>query len=70
MKTNTLSAFCHACHVRIRFAEQPELYDIIICPECDEAFEVINLSPLRLDWPSDFDEEWSDAGYDDKLFDD
>lgn len=67
MKTNVLSTFCRACHSRIRFFERPELYDIVTCPECDEVFEVISLSPIRLDWPSDLDDEWSDADYDDIL---
>lgn len=71
MKINTLTAYCRACHSRIRFEERPELYDIVTCPECDEVLEVINLSPIRLDWPSDFgdDDEWSDD-FDDSLFDD
>ncbi|MFN2221750.1 MAG: hypothetical protein ACK2UH_04315 [Candidatus Promineifilaceae bacterium] len=72
MKANTLTAFCRSCHSRIRFRERPELYDLVTCPECDEVLEVISLSPIRLDWPSDFgdDDEWSDDGYDDDLHDD
>lgn len=71
MKTNTLTAYCRACHSRIRFNERPELYDIVVCPECDEEFEVIRLSPIQLDWPSDFDDddEWSNVVYDDDLYD-
>jgi lysine biosynthesis protein LysW len=55
-------ASCKACHTRINFEERPELYDIVICPECDEEFEVVSLSPIRIDWPSDFmdDYQWSD----------
>jgi lysine biosynthesis protein LysW len=71
MKPNALTAYCRACHSRIRFTERPELYDIFTCPECDEALEVISLSPIRLDWPSDFgdDDEWSDDNYDDPTID-
>lgn len=67
MKPNAATAYCRACHARIRFVERPELFDIVVCPECDEAFEVIGLSPIQLDWPSDsgFDDEWSDDDYDD-----
>jgi lysine biosynthesis protein LysW len=68
MKANTLTAYCRACHSRIRFTERPELYDIVTCPECDESFEVINLSPIRLDWPSDLDDDWSDADDRDDAF--
>jgi len=71
MKTNTLTVFCRTCNSRIRFDKRPELYDIVTCPECDETFEVISLSPIRLDWPSDFgDDEWSDDDSDSDPYDD
>jgi lysine biosynthesis protein LysW len=65
MKTNTLTAYCRACHSRIRFGERPEMFDLVSCPECDEVFEVVGLSPVQLDWPSDYghDDEWSGNGY-------
>ncbi len=71
MKANVLTVFCRACHSRITFSERPELYDLVTCPECDEVLEVINVSPIRLDWPSDFgdDDEWSDDSYDDDRYD-
>ena len=56
-KPNTMTAYCRACHSRIRLVERPELFDIVSCPECDEEFEVVGLSPIRLDWPSDFDDD-------------
>lgn len=58
----TFVAFCPACDTRIRFDEKPELYDIVTCPECEGVFEVVGLSPIQLDWLSDFagDDEWSD----------
>ncbi|MGD2077667.1 MAG: lysine biosynthesis protein LysW [Chloroflexota bacterium] len=72
MKTSTLVAYCRACQARIRFDQRPELYDIVTCPECDEAFEVISLSPVRLDWPFDYadDDEWSDDFDEDHPFED
>ena len=68
MKAKTMTAFCRACHSRIRFDERPELYEIVTCPECEEAFEVIGLSPIQLDWPSDIadNDDWQDAAYDDE----
>ncbi len=44
------------------------MYDIVICPECEEEFEVVGLAPIKLDWPSDFEEydkEWPGADFDD-----
>ncbi|MFN2188056.1 MAG: hypothetical protein ACK2T3_04780 [Candidatus Promineifilaceae bacterium] len=62
-KTHPLTTFCRACHSRIRFNKRPELYDIVSCPECEEEFEVIRVSPIQIDWPSDFvdDDEWSNS---------
>lgn len=70
-ETKSITASCRACHTRIRFNEQPALYDIVTCPECEEEFEVIGLLPIRLDWPSDLfdDDEWSYNDDDDDLLD-
>ena len=68
MKSSTLTSFCRSCRSRILFTERPEMYDIVICPECEEEFEVVGLSPIKLDWPSafeEYDKEWSEADYDD-----
>jgi uncharacterized protein YbaR (Trm112 family) len=58
-KTKAITAFCPTCNTRIRFSERPRLYDIISCPECEEFFEVIRLSPIELQWAdeSSFDDE-------------
>ncbi len=70
-KTRMIEAICRACHARIRFEELPELFDIVPCPVCEEEFEVVDLSPLQLDWPSDLlnDDEWSIARDDKDPFD-
>ena len=70
-ETKMISTNCPACDTRIRFDEQPELFDVVNCPECEDEFEVIRLSPIRLDWSSaNVDEvEWSDH-INEYLFDD
>jgi lysine biosynthesis protein LysW len=70
-KTKITTVYCRACHARIPFEEQPELFDIVVCPECEEEFEVVDLSPLQLDWPSDLlgDDEWAIDKDDDDPFD-
>lgn len=58
-----ITVFCPTCDTRIRLEDRPQLYDIISCPECEEEYEVIGLSPLKLEWipGGDFDEEeWAD----------
>ena len=52
-----MTAYCRACHSRIRFDERPELFDIVNCPECDEEFEVVALSPIKLDWSKEVDDD-------------
>lgn len=61
-KTRAITAFCPACGTRIRFAERPKIYDIVNCPECEESFEVVGLTPLQLEWVADYDDEdeWLD----------
>lgn len=59
-KAKAITVFCRVCHSRIRFDERPELYDIVTCPECDEVFEVTNVSPVQLDWPSELDDDDDD----------
>lgn len=50
VKGKTITAFCPDCDTRIRFRERPQLYDIVNCPECEEYFEVVGLSPIELQW--------------------
>lgn len=53
---------CPGCGARIRFQEV-ELGEFVVCQECSDELEVIQLSPFRLDWayaePYD-DEQWDD----------
>jgi lysine biosynthesis protein LysW len=43
----------------IRFERQPVLHDLVTCPECGTELEVIKLSPLKLDWAyDDEDDDW------------
>jgi len=67
LRTKPVTTFCRNCHSRIRFDKRPELFDIVVCPECEEEFEVVDLSPIQLDWPSDIvdDFEWTDNESDD-----
>lgn len=66
VKTKAITAFCPACDTRIRFGERPRLSDIVSCPECEEFFEVVGLSPIELQWAdeSSFGEEEFEDGVD------
>jgi len=64
VRVKTIAVYCPACDSRIRFGERPELFDIVICPECEESSEVVGLSPIELQWSDDSsfeDEEFVDG---------
>ena len=66
-----LTANCPECDATIRFSKQPKLGAMVTCEECGETLEVVDLSPLELDWAyEDYDDdddwdEWDDDDYDD-----
>ena len=64
VKVKAITAFCLYCDARIFLVERPQLYDIVSCPECEEFFEVVGLSPIELQWADDSsigDEELEDG---------
>jgi lysine biosynthesis protein LysW len=70
-------ARCPECATNIRFEQQPALHDLVTCPECGTELEVINVSPLKLDWAYDDedddwfdDDEYGDDDWDDDDWDD
>lgn len=48
-----LVAACPECHAQIRFRKQPELGDLVTCPECSTMAEVIREAPIKLSWAFD-----------------
>lgn len=55
--TQTITATCPACETRIRFGKVPHMGQLVTCPECEEALEVVRRAPLTLDWAYDDDNE-------------
>ena len=63
-------AYCPDCEEAINFKAKPKLGQRFACPNCDSELEVINLSPLEIDWAYDEpevdreddweEEEWSE----------
>ncbi len=62
-KDKSLSARCPECDSRIYFQRTPDLGQLITCPECDSSLEVVNNSPLNLDWA--FEESSGSGGWND-----
>lgn len=59
--TKTSGTICPSCAARIHFGKRPHLGDVIVCPECEETFEVVRLEPLKINWSLLDDEpSWAD----------
>jgi len=52
-------AECPGCGGAIPSGRRLEVGDLIECPECGEALEVISLKPLEFDYAFD-DEDWEE----------
>jgi lysine biosynthesis protein LysW len=63
-------AICPDCNSEIRLRKAPHLGQTVVCANCHTNLEVVNRSPLELDWvfedPFDDEpeEEWDDEEYD------
>jgi lysine biosynthesis protein LysW len=57
----SIIAVCPGCRNEISFYRTPKLGEFITCPECGDLVEVVNLTPLTLDWSPDIDDDdWQD----------
>jgi len=65
-----LNAQCPECDTWVRIAASMELWDTVICPDCDTELQLISLNPPELDY-ADYDEDYDDSDdYDDDDDDD
>ena len=56
-----LLADCPECESILRIHKKPRLGDTLVCRECGEKLEVVNLNPLELDWVyTNYDDEDGD----------
>lgn len=64
-----LAAPCPACGAKVYFKTKPELEQIYICNSCDATLEVIENSPIVLEWvfaedDFEYDDDMDDEDYD------
>jgi lysine biosynthesis protein LysW len=60
-------AFCPDCEESISLGPRPKVGQRISCPHCNAELEVIDTSPLELDWAYDGPEEdWDDEEWEDE----
>jgi lysine biosynthesis protein LysW len=73
-----LAAPCPACGAKVYFKTKPQLEQIYICNSCDATLEVVENSPIVLEWvfsedeyeyddEDDYDED-DEYDYDDKEY--
>ncbi len=55
--------YCPDCDAVISM-ENPREGAMITCRECGAELEIISTSPFEVDYPLDFDEDWSDEDED------
>lgn len=70
--SQVLQGVCPGCGARLRFQEL-SLGELIVCGECQDQLEVVQLTPLKLDWAFvdlDEDDNWDDYDDDDDWDDD
>jgi hypothetical protein len=54
-------AFCPDCEEPVHLGQTPKVGQRIVCANCEADLEVIEVSPLELDWAYDEpSEDWSD----------
>lgn len=67
----SLTAPCPACGAKVYFKTKPQLEQIYICNSCDATLEVVENSPIVLEWVFNEDEYEYDEDYEeDFAFDD
>lgn len=63
-----LAAPCPACGAKVYFKTKPQLEQIYICNSCDATLEVVENSPIVLEWVFAEDEFEYDDDYEDDEF--
>lgn len=65
-----LAAPCPACGAKVYFKTKPQLEQIYICNSCEATLQVVENSPIVLEWiftedDYEFDEDYLDEDFDD-----
>jgi transcription initiation factor IIE alpha subunit len=61
------TAYCPDCEETVSFRARPKLGQRFSCPSCASELEVINLSPLELDWAYDEPEtDWEEEDWEEE----
>ncbi len=54
-------AFCPECEEGVSLGPQPRIGQRVTCPHCNAELEVVDLSPVELDWAYDeLEMDWED----------
>ncbi len=64
------SALCPDCEEGIDLGSRVRIGQRISCPHCGADLEVVEVSPVELDWAYDDDDDWEEEDDDDEEDDD
>ncbi len=51
------TVLCPDCTRKIVIGPRPKKGQLVACPHCEVDLEIVNLNPLRIDWPEYYEEE-------------
>ncbi len=51
---------CPECAAEVELADDVELGEILVCPDCGVELEVIELHPVKVDLAPEVEEDWGE----------
>ncbi len=55
-----MKAECLECGATIELADDVEVAEIVVCPDCGVELEVVSLDPLSLELAPEVEEDWGE----------
>ena len=63
-------AICPSCEGWVAIPNNPRIGQQVMCRHCETDLEIIEISPVELDWVNEDDDDWDDDWDDDDDDDD
>jgi lysine biosynthesis protein LysW len=57
---------CPDCGIKIALGRDPKKGQMVTCPKCSAYLELINISPIELDWAIEDEDDQPDEAYDER----
>ena len=63
-KVKNIRVECLDCGEAIYIRRNPTIGNIVTCDSCDSQFEIVELEPIMIDWPYDYEYDDDENIYD------